>query len=84
MQLTPRKGRSRLGGRLAATLLAVTLFSLLSTGTGAAPAADTAVILQGADILTMEPYYSQSLPDQNAIIHVFETLTRFGCRRVPA
>ncbi|MGQ0570566.1 MAG: ABC transporter substrate-binding protein, partial [Armatimonadota bacterium] len=26
----------------------------------------------------MEPMFSQSLPDQNAIVHVFETMTRFG------
>ncbi len=48
------------------------------SGGGAAPAPDTAVILQGADIVTLEPYFSSSLPDTNAIIHIFETLTRFG------
>jgi peptide/nickel transport system substrate-binding protein len=78
MRATPRAGRARLAGRITAALIAVMLFALLSAGSGAAPAGDTAVILQGADIVTMEPYYSQSLPDQNAIIHVFETLTRYG------
>ena len=64
--------------RAAVGLMALALIGAPYTGGNAAPAQDTAVILQGADIVTLEPYYSQSLPDQNAIIHIFETLTRFG------
>lgn len=71
-------GGVRRAGPIAASLFAIALLGLVSGGSGAGPAPDTAVILQGADIVTMEPYFSQSLPDQNAIVHVFETLTRFG------
>ncbi|MGQ0571668.1 MAG: hypothetical protein ACT4P5_19365, partial [Armatimonadota bacterium] len=71
-------GGVRRAGRIAASLVAIALLGLVSGGSGAGPAPDTAVILQGADIVTMEPMFSQSLPDQNAIVHVFETMTRFG------
>lgn len=64
--------------RAAVGVMALALIGAPYTGGSAAPAQDTAVILQGADIVTLEPYYSQSLPDTNAIIHMFETLTRFG------
>ncbi|MBM3450734.1 MAG: hypothetical protein FJX78_07095 [Armatimonadetes bacterium] len=74
--LRPQPYRDRIARGLS-VLLALLLFGTLPTATRAAPAGDTVTILQGADIVTMEPYYSNSLPDQNAIIHVFETLTRF-------
>lgn len=63
--------------RASAALLALLLAVLWPTVSPAGPAtAETAVILQGADIVTLEPYFSSSLPDQNAIIHIFETMTR--------
>jgi len=63
--------------RVGLLLIVAALVGLPASGSVAAPARDTAVILQGADVVTLEPYYSSSLPDTNVIIHVFETLTRF-------
>ncbi|MGH2376399.1 MAG: ABC transporter substrate-binding protein, partial [bacterium] len=63
--------------RATTALLALLLAVLWPTVSPAGPATgETAVILQGADIVTLEPYFSSSLPDQNAIIHIFETMTR--------
>ena len=75
---TPRSLRIHAHRAAAVATMVALLGILLASGGAAAPAPDTAVILQGADIVTLEPMYSQSLPDQNAIIHIFETLTRFG------
>jgi peptide/nickel transport system substrate-binding protein len=77
-RLAPRSPRILARAVAAAATLMTLLGAMLATGGTAGPAPDTAVILQGADIVTLEPMYSQSLPDQNAIIHIFETLTRFG------
>lgn len=43
------------------------------------------VILQGAEIIALDPQYSQSLPDDNIHKHLFQTLTRFDedARLVP-
>jgi peptide/nickel transport system substrate-binding protein len=65
-------------GRIVAAAAALALIGLLTAGTGAGPALDTAVILQGGDVVTLDPYDSSSLPDQNPIVHIFETLTRYG------
>jgi peptide/nickel transport system substrate-binding protein len=58
-------------------LLALFVVAVPGTGIVAGPAPDTAVILQGADVVTLEPYYSNSLTDTNVLKHIFETLTRF-------
>jgi peptide/nickel transport system substrate-binding protein len=75
----------RLPAPIVAGLLALFVVAVPGTGIVAGPAPDTAVILQGADVVTLEPYYSNSLTDTNVIVHVFETLTRFddGVNLVP-
>ena len=35
------------------------------------------VVLQGAEIITIDPQYTQSLPDDSLQKHLFQTLTRF-------
>ncbi|MGQ9584432.1 MAG: ABC transporter substrate-binding protein [Anaerolineae bacterium] len=36
------------------------------------------VVLQGAEVISMDPMYTQSLPDDSIQKHVFQTLTRFN------
>jgi peptide/nickel transport system substrate-binding protein len=76
VQLRHRSLRRTLA-RIGAGLLAIVVLGLPGAGSVAGPAPDTAVILQGADVVTLEPYYSNNLTDTNVIVHVFETLTRF-------
>jgi peptide/nickel transport system substrate-binding protein len=87
MRVNHRKhaSRRRLLAPIVAGVLACFVVAVPGAGIVAGPAPDTAVILQGADVVTLEPYYSNSLTDTNVIIHVFETLTRFddGVNLVP-
>lgn len=39
---------------------------------------DPVVVLQGAEIISMDPYFTQSLPDDSVQKHVFQMLTRFN------
>jgi peptide/nickel transport system substrate-binding protein len=43
----------------------------------AAPASDTAVVLQGVDATTLDPHMSSSLPEANMLLHLFDTLTTY-------
>ena len=36
------------------------------------------VILQGAEVITLDPHIGQSIPDDNVHKHLFQTLTRFN------
>ncbi|MBM3450762.1 MAG: hypothetical protein FJX78_07250 [Armatimonadetes bacterium] len=54
-------------------------------GAPAAPAADSVVVLQGVDAVTVDPHMSSSLPEANMMLHVFEALTMYddNMRLVP-
>jgi peptide/nickel transport system substrate-binding protein len=62
---------------IVAGALALVTLALPMAGSVAGPASDTATILQGADVISLEPYFSQNLPDTNVVLHIFERLTQY-------